>query len=446
METTSNNLPEVITPQTFGVVLKTGPEVLTANISSRDRAIEAATTLLDRIKASGMTDDLDREANELLLKIKKTKDKIEEQRKPITQIIKEVASRFTTLESDIDQKKAGTIPYQLVEERNKYAQQKLEQQRERERQAKLKLDQDNERSTVVATIEKSLSVYFNEYIASCKEAMQKAYNEITLENFVDKSLFIDEYSTYYPREHFDKFTTSVSVLYIGRDELPSLKLKVVTVDKFETFSETFKSELTVFKQNLVDLLPSRKRELEEEAERKRKAAEEEEQKRKELAAAKDKEEAARKQRELEDLQRKQKEEEERKQQEIEERKCQEDARIQREKEEAERKAASEAEAKIQAEKANNLFANSGELFATPVEQVGKTKVAYEIEIINPAAYLEIAHFYFTTEKPTNLTVDKLEKKTFAQMRAFAEKQANSEEVFITSQFLRYKEVAKTSAK
>lgn len=123
----------------------------------------------------------------------------------------------------------------LVEERNKYAQKKLEEQRERERQAKPKA-RSGQRSTVVATIEKSLTIYFNDYLASCKDALQKAYNDITLESFVDKSLFIDEYSTYYPREHFDKFTTSVSVLYIGRDEVPNLKAKVVTVDKFETFS------------------------------------------------------------------------------------------------------------------------------------------------------------------------------------------------------------------
>jgi hypothetical protein len=441
-----NNLPEVITPQTFGVVLKTGPQVLTANINSRDKAVEAATSLLEKIKHGGMNDDLDRQANELLLKIKKTKDKIEEQRKPITQIIKEVASRFTTLESDIDQKKVGTIPFQLVEERNKYAQKKLEEQRERERQAKLKLDKDNERSTVTATIEKSLTNYMNEYLTSCKEYLQNAFNAITLENFIDTSLLIDEYSTYYSREHFDKFTTNVSVLYIGRDELPSLKFKVVTVDKFGTFSETFKIEIQSFKQNLLDLLPSRKRELEEEAERKRKADEEAERLREKIAAAKDKEEADKKQKELEELERKQKEDQDKNQQEVDARNQQSISSIYVEKGKAESKTNSEAEAKIQAEKANNLFANSGELFAVPVEEVRKVKVSYEIEILNSAAYLEIAHFYFTTEKPTNLTVDKLEKKTFAQMRAFAEKQANSEEVFITSKFLRYKEVAKTQAK
>lgn len=442
-----NNLPEVISPQTFGVVLKSGPETLTANIASRDNAIKAGSALLDKIKQQGMSDELDREANELLIKIKKTKDKLEERRKPVTQIIKEVASRFTTLESDIDQKKAGTIPFQLVEERNKYAQKKLQEQRERERLAKQKLDQDNERSEVKAKIAQSLSNYFNDYLAKCKETLQRAYNDVTLENFVDTSLFIDEFIAEYTEAHFKQFTTSISVIHISRDELPSLKTDVVTSDKYAAFAETFKSEITVFKQNLLDLLPSRKRELEEIAEATRKANEAAEIKRKELEAAKSAEEAESKRKELEELQKKQEEEAKRKANEVEERQRKEAERLKQENEEANNKAAVEAQASLTAEKANNLFANSSELFAVAeVEQVGKTKVVYAIEILNPAAYLEIAQYYFLNEKPASLTVEKLEKKTFAQMRAFAEKQANDKEEFIKSQFLSYKEVAKTSAK
>lgn len=439
--------PAALSDATFGVVLKTGPEVLTQNQDSHDKALGACSALLEKIKVQGMNDQLDIEANELLIKVNKTSKALNERRAPVTQIIDAVAKMFTSLESDLNQKSDKTIPYQIVKARNDYAQKKLIEQREKEALAKKKLNEDNERSTVEGTLSQALKTYFANYVADRKQAIKTLFDGINLETFVDTSLIIDDFSIEYPQAHFDKFTASVSVVHISRDELPSLKVKVVS-NKYAAFAEEFETEISTHKQGIIDLLPSRKRELEEIAEAKRLEDIETKRREKEIAdlAAINKTEADRKQKELDELAAINKTEADRKQKEIDDRNAAETLRLETEAIQKQNEINSQAQAEITTAKTGNLFAHSGELFTTPTEEVGRTKVVYKIEVTNPAGYLLIAAKYFEKEKPSKLTIENLEKKTFAQMRTFIEKLATDNEEFIVSEFIAYSEKAETTAK
>jgi flagellar biosynthesis GTPase FlhF len=123
-------------------------------------------------------------------------------------------------------------------------------------------------------------------------------------------------------------------------------------------------------------------------------------------------------------------------------------RIQREEDDkaAKLKAEQDAEATKQVEMAQTLFDNAVETAAV-VEEV-KAIEGYEIEVVNPAGWLQIAQFWFQNEgiKCSN---DEIEKKTFKQMKAFCEKwYKKNGATGLSSPYIKYNEVfkAKTGLK
>lgn len=79
--------------------------------------------------------------------------------------------------------------------------------------------------------------------------------------------------------------------------------------------------------------------------------------------------------------------------------------------------------------------------ATLFEEAPKVKESYFIKVTNPAAYLLIIQFWFEKEG-RNLSMDKIEGKSIAQMKAFCEKHAVRTEELIVSPLLKYEPVYK----
>lgn len=121
---------ELIKVEEFSSIMKTAPGMLQRNQQSVEGANNAGQTLLDTIEANGgMNDALDAQVASYLNKIKVTKDNMEARRKPLTQLFDQMRKVFTSLESEVDTKNMATIPGRLVDMRNKYAAQKIAEEK-----------------------------------------------------------------------------------------------------------------------------------------------------------------------------------------------------------------------------------------------------------------------------------------------------------------------------
>ena len=79
--------------------------------------------------------------------------------------------------------------------------------------------------------------------------------------------------------------------------------------------------------------------------------------------------------------------------------------------------------------------------ATMTFDAPKVKESYKIEVTNNAAFLIIAQFWFEKEGKT-LSQEKIERKTFAQMKSFCEDYATKNDEKINSPFINYVETIK----
>lgn len=427
---------QVFNPEKFSETLTTAPAVLEANKTSVERAKSAGQTMLDTIEASGMSDELDAAANDLQVKIRKTYETMQERRKPITQLLTEVSKSFTLLEAEIDPKNPNSHFAKVQTYRNSFAQDKLAKQREAERQAKIKLEKEKELADYRAKCEIAISQHFNIALTKKTEELTNIFNTATLETIDTQAQVIIAFSTMYPAKyHQDAKVEGVFYTNITDAEMKPI-LDEVLNDMYAGFADQYEKAITEHKESLSIRIPARRNELQEianaqaEAERQRKAAEE-------AAKSASAEEAARLKVEAE----KSRIESERIQTEA---KAREDAQKAKEAEEAKARQ-EEAEKKAKSNKQAATMQSLFDAAADSAPQATNAKEAYEIEVKNNAGYLLIAQFWFEKEG-LKATIDEIEKKTFKQMKAFAEKWALKNEEFIKSPFIIYNEVAKATVK
>ena len=133
-----------IDTEQVSLVLSGAPEALTLNKTTVVKADAASQALIDTIEAQGMSDELDAEINKHLVKVRLSIEKMNERRKPITQIFDAIKKEFTSLESILDPKSPGSKYSILQKKRDDYAAQKVEERRRAEAEAQRKLDQDKE--------------------------------------------------------------------------------------------------------------------------------------------------------------------------------------------------------------------------------------------------------------------------------------------------------------
>ena len=138
----SNNEIQRQTPATTAIassadnvaaIVSDAPKHYLKNRTSHDNCLAACGSLLDAIRQTGMTDELDKKAATYIERTRRTVRAMSDLRSPVTKMFDWIRSEFTTLENDIDPTKAGTIPYQLQQLRNQYAARKREEEEARRR-------------------------------------------------------------------------------------------------------------------------------------------------------------------------------------------------------------------------------------------------------------------------------------------------------------------------
>lgn len=383
--------------------INTVPGILQANETSVNLAVKAGNDLIAVISQQGMNDDLDTKANDLLVKIRKTHEKLMDRRKPVTSLFDSVKKIFTGFEAQIDPKSSDNVYGQLQKFRNDYATKKAQEAARARAEAERKLNADKAKIDAKAHYESELRKAFDAYVFKIKSDILSTFEGLTLENFKERSELLKNLKRFYSFSEFEKPVAPFNTPYLSGEEIKAC-LADAKAGKFENYAAEFKTAIDEHLQYYVDRLTSKYRELHE-------------------LASKDAVEK------------------ERLQAEADKRAAEEIDRLKRE----ETDKANAAQAAIEANK-NALTANTffDAQSATVTETQANVREGYEITVTHPAGWQLIIAKYFEKEG-LMMPVDELGKKTLNQMKTFCEKLAKNGET-INSPYLRYKEVYKAVAK
>lgn len=398
MDTQNNNLPfkanEVVN------ILQAAPGILTDNETRVTRCSNAGKSLLDTINATNgiNSDEVDGQVQKFIEASKQTLKRINGSRTPITQMLTAISKRFTSLESEIDVKTSGTIPYKLQRARNEYAAKKLEEQKKREEEARRIQLAENEKAQYKADITLLLDTTYSNYVSRHINALNGMYDHATLATYNDVCRQIKEANVTFNWTDFaNNVKDTFQTFYMDAATRTNIKNELASTKKIE-YTQRYSFELEDLKQSLIDRLPSLRKQLEEQEELRRTNAVE----------------AARQ----EELRRKEQQEQLRKQEE------------ERKRREAEAKAKAEAE-KAAAEVQAAFDFSAASMPSTPT----KAKVKKKIQITNPQGFLQVYQMWFTREG-INMSMEDLEK-VHKKMITYCEKVMNKDGEQIQSSFVKY---------
>lgn len=366
------------------LIANNAPAVLMENQAQRDRCVAAGQKLIE----AGQTEMNEFNKDQLLLfvsRARKTIKALNERRKPYTQALDLIKKEFTSIESSITP---------LVEQAQKmcdsYVAELMKKKQEEERKAQIKLAEEKERIAIRQSAEVSYNNAFIDFLSDEKQKHLKWFSDLLLDQIDKAESQINLISTSFNEVlkrplYAPSFVSPDEVVSIYDEVLQSLQGK---------FQVEYEKEIQLLKRELIDKLPSKKKELET------------------LALA----DAAESERIIAEKKK-------------------------REAEEAERLKAEEAKKKAEAESAAAVNATGAQAAAMVDAQATlfdapKVVESYEIVLSNIAGYLILMQFWFEKEGK-NLTFEKIEKMTFARAKVFCENWAKKNEEFVTSPVIRY---------
>lgn len=428
------------------------PDKIAKHQSSAANARKAQQALVDKIGINGdrLDETLDGETKELIIKLKKTIEVREEDRKPITQIFTTISKMFTSAEAEI---KALISPLQVY--RDDYAKWLHEEAERKKKEAERKAAIETAKHDLKAAITELIGLALANHLATKKQNIHVSFNGITLETYQEKSEKLKGMATAFDRGRLGKVLDYEMPAYshlLTAEDVNVTRIAAHEEYDFDAWVAKHDQEISDLKRELVDKLPSKLTELEAaaEAERQRKEQEEkariaEEERQKAIAAAnaaeKERLEAEAKiareaeQKKLAELKAK----EEQLAAEKLQREAEEAEQLKAEKAEEERKAKENAEMAAAAAKAATLFDAAVE--ATPENQGVETRTGFDITVTHQAGWVEIFQLWYQNEG-VKLGIEDMGKKSLNQMKAWAEKHAKSTGEKISSKYLKYETAVK----
>lgn len=384
-------------PQNVSQIVQVAPQAYSENTVSHERCIAAGKQLLERVKSEGMSDALDQEIATFIDRAKKTVKKMNGKRSGVTQLFDTIRSAYTALENDVDPSKKGTIPAQLQDERNRYAAKKREELEAKRRAEEAAHAREMARSKYTSDVETDLLSQFNAYVVNTCNRLIEQDKSITLDNYAIVADSVKNTGDKLPMEWFNMlrpnvFLPSALTMDESRQIIDSVKSKLLS-----RFQEQYTFEVSSTRDDILDRMPSKKKELE----------------RIEAANA---EEAARIKAQMEERER---------------------AEAQRrEQERMEREAQEKAAAELSAQKQemDGLFGQAQ--FQVP-EYQPKAQVKKRIRVLNPEGFVQVIGMWWSQVGST-MTVPELEKM-FSKQLTFCNKLANdkSDPILIQSEHIEY---------
>lgn len=387
----------IFEPQNFGVIVQSAPQAYSENKVSHTRCLQFGQQLLDRVNTEGMSDALDQEIAVFIDRAKKTVKKMNGKRSGVTQIFDTIRSAYTALENEVDPAKKGTIPAQLQEERNRYAAKKREEAEAKRRAEAMRLAQEQARAKYAADVEADLLRQYDALAASACNRLIELDKSLTLENYAIVADGVKNFAETLPEDWYENLRAEVLLPTV----LPVDEAHKIAADVkqrlHQRFVEQYTFEVSGTRQDILDRLPSKRKELER------------------IAKA-NAEEAARIKAQMEERERKEAE--------------------QRAKEKAEREAQEKAAAELAAKKQemDGLF---GAAQAEIQTYQPKTQVRKRINVLNPEGFMQVVGMWWS-QCGCTMTVAELEKE-FKKQLTFCSKLANDKEhpIFIQSEHIEY---------
>lgn len=438
-------------------VLRSGGQILLTNQERSRKAVQIGQNILQAIRENGMTPELDERAMKYLVNCSKALKEENEHRSVITQLMDEIKKMFIACENDIDAKKEGTFPNLIQKERNEYARQVAEEKKRKEEEARIAAEKAKEAIGIRSNIEVLIQSHYGNYLAEKKTSVLNRFNGATLDTIETFRTTLQGWNPEYPISHLNTFTMGNYSKFHSDADVNRFIGEIVETF-YPNFRANFEAELTLHKQDVLDRIPSKIEELREEkrkadeaeaarqealriqreaeAERQRKIAQERDEAARKALELQAEQERLAEQRRIEALEAERKAEQERAEQEKRRREEEEQRKILREQEEA-RKAA-ELEASIKAEGEKTLVLFEQETASMTDTQAPETRTGYEIEVTHQAGYVQLFQLWFEQEGK-NLPLDKIDKTSFGQIRAWAEKRAHKDGEKIESKFLVYRD-------
>jgi len=454
-------MEEIVKKESFDIeafksLVSTAPAILTANKLSLTKAIARGDELI-ALAELGMTAELDKLLADYIAKINVTVKNMNKDRSPITQILTAVAKEFTSLETDV---KVPVIKCQAF--RDSHATTLMNERLEKERIAALKLAKEQEAIEIVRLYTVKHAEAYSKYLLEFKTAKNEWFNSLTLETIEMAALKIALFDNNLSDGTF-MFNIINTTLWLYHTEseyneiVPAISLCYGALDKF-------KVDMSEYKRELIDLIPSKKIQLEEletarllevkaqedEAERVRLANIEKERLKKlaEQADAENKiildaqlleterlekiktDKAAEEKKVRDALAEKEANAEKLRQAEISD-------KLLLEAKETQQKTVSQANVQATSQSASAMVDNRANLFT----EAPKIKEGYSILVTDPEAYLLLVQFWFENEGKS-LSIEKIENKSIAQIKAFCEKWAAKNDEMIDSKLITYKPIYK----
>lgn len=395
-ETNNSRSTELViaaSAENMGAIVRKAPESYNKNQLSHDNCLAACEKLLNSIKTDGMNDELDQTAAKYIERTRRTVKVMNELRSPVTKLFDQVRAEFTRLENDIDPAKAGTIPYQLQQLRNQYADKKRREEEARRQAEEARRQADLARNQYRTDCETDYKAKFDNHIVSHINELTDLNASVTFDNY---QAVYDTVSGYAVELSPDWCPPSgVRMPFnVAPEESKAIREEVITRLR-KQFAEQYRTEIGDYRQEILDKLPSKKTELERAA--------------KASAEEAEKIQARMKEREAAELARKEQE------------------RIAREQEDAKK-----AELQKANTEANNLF--DAALTAAPAYQP-KAKVTKKIRLLKPDGYLQVLMQWWLREG-SKLPQEDLDK-IFKKQITFCEKLANKDGEFIRHESVTY---------
>lgn len=385
--------------ESLSQIVQSAPKSYADNRQSHDNCVRAGQKLLDAIKDAGeMNDDLDEKVASFIDKAKRTLKAMNERRAPVTKLFDEVRSAYTAYENNIDPTKKGTITYELQQLRNQYAAKKHKEEEERIAKERERQQREERMRKLRQDIENNLKGQYNKLVNDAIDELKKLDNDITLDNFTEYSIKINNYPTELPAEWFDLLRVDSQYIYFSAGIEKSYFDNIESEEKErlgKQFKEDYAFEVGEAKAFICDRLASKRANLE-------------------AMAKANAEEAARIKAQMEERQKAEAErlENERKQ-----------------REEAERKNAEQEKKK---DDIVSLFDNNAALAASTAP---KAKITKKINLLNPEGIMPVIALWWSHEG-CNMDTEAL-AKMFKKQIAFCEKLANKEGTFIRNESVEY---------
>ncbi len=385
----------IFEPTNFGIVVKAAPQAYNENQISHERCLAYGKQLLERVQTEGMSDNLDQEIATFIDRSKKTVRKMNNKRSAVTQLFDNIRSAYTALENEVDPTKKGTVPAQLQELRNQYAAKKRAEFEAQQRQYNLELAKTNAKKRYTADVKDDLIRQFSELITDTYNSLIALDKSVTLANYDNVFETISNYSDNLPQDWFDSLHASVRQPSALSLEEANKIAQDVKQSLRQHFHDNYTAQVSDYRSDLLDRLPSKRKELER---IKQANAEEAERIKQQMA-----------QRELIEAE-------------------------QRAKERAEREAKDKAAAELAAQKQemDSLFGEA-QLQATQV----KTSVKKRIHVLNSEGFMQVVGMWWA-QYGCSLSVPELEK-IFSKQLTFCNKLANDKKgaIFINSEHIEY---------